>query len=89
MRRVSLTLMKPTWVLSETAHSTEWMVTKISAGMPRPNHSIASGSSEIAGSGWNIAVMVLRKSLPMRVETARIRNSAANARPAAYPISRT
>ena len=66
-----------------TAQSTEWMVMNISAGAPSPNHNMASGSSEIAGKGWNIAVMVLRKSLPMRLETAKIRINAAQARPAA------
>ncbi len=89
MRCVSLTAMNPTLVLSATAQSTEWTVTKTRLGMPSPNHSMASGSSEIAGSGWNMAVSVPRMSRPIRVETARTRNTAAAARPAAYPSRRT
>ena len=83
MRRVGLTEVKPEWVLSATAHSTEWMMTNTRLLAPSPNHSSASGSSAIAGSGLNIAVSVERKSVPTRVETASVVKIAASASPAA------
>ena len=83
MRRVGLTDVKPEWVLSATAHSTEWMITKTRLLAPSPNHSSASGSSAIAGSGLNIAVSVESRSVPTRVETASVVNTAAMASPTA------
>ena len=70
MRSVSGTERKPTSVLSETAHRTEWMMTKTSEGVPSPNQISASGRSAIAGSGLNIAVSVVSSPEPRRVETA-------------------
>ena len=58
-------------MLSATAHSTECTSTKIRLPAPRPNQIRASGSSAIAGSGLNIAVMVSRKSVPIRVLMAK------------------
>ena len=69
------------WVLSATAHSTEWMVTKTMLAVPSPNHSIASGSSAMAGSGLNIAVHVERKSAPMRCALAHNTSAADSASP--------
>ena len=81
MRSVSGTLRKPLSVLSETAHRTEWMMTKTREGMPRPNQISASGRSAIAGSGLNIAVSVVSRPEPIRVETATEVKIAASARP--------
>ena len=82
MRSVSGTERKPTSVLSETAHSTEWMMTKTSEGVPSPNQISANGNSAIAGSGLNIAVSVVSSPEPRRVETATEVNTAASASPA-------
>ena len=70
-------------MLSATAHSTEWMITNTRLLAPSPNHSSASGSSAIAGSGLNIAVSVDSRSVPTRVETASVVNTAASASPIA------
>ena len=77
------------WVLSATAHRTEWTMTKMRLGMPSPNHSRASGSNAIAGSGLNMAVSVDRRWVPRRVDTARVVNTTASAMPAVYPMSST
>ena len=82
MRSVFDTLLKPEWVLSATGHSTEWISTNTRLPLPRPNQISASGNSAIAGSGLNIAVMVSRKSVPMRVEIARMVKIAARMMPA-------
>ena len=89
MRSVSGTERKPVRVLSATAQSTEWIMTKTSEGLPRPNQIRASGSSAIAGSGLNIAVSIDSRSEPARVETATVVRTAASARPDAYPIAST
>src|SRR4051795_6193818 len=73
MRRVSGTERKPTSVLSETAHRTEWMITKTSEGVPSPNQISASGRSAIAGSGLNIAVSVVSSPEPRRGGQSRDR----------------
>ena len=83
MRSVGETDVKPEWVLSATAHSTECTMTKIRLLAPSPNHSSASGSSAIAGSGLNIAVSVESRSVPTRVETATVVKIAAIASPIA------
>ena len=75
MRSVGLTDMKPEWVLSATAHSTECTITKTRLLAPSPNQSSASGSSAIAGSGLNIAVSVESRSVPTRVDTASVVNT--------------
>ena len=82
MRSVFDTLLKPEWVLSATGHSTEWISTNTRLPLPRPNQISASGNSAIAGSGLNIAVMVSRKSVPIRVEIARMVKIAASTMPA-------
>ena len=82
MRSVFDTLLKPEWVLSATGHSTEWISTNTKLPLPRPNQISASGSSAIAGSGLNIAVMVSRKSVPIWVEMARMVKTAASTMPA-------
>jgi hypothetical protein len=82
MRNGSLTAMNPLWVLSATAHSTEWINTNTRLAVPKPNHSMASGRSAMAGSGLNIAVTVARKSLPMRLAVAHRTSTAAMASPA-------
>ena len=68
-------------MLSATAQSTEWMVTKTMLAVPSPNHGIASGSSAMAGRGLNIAVQVERKSAPMRCALAHSTRAAERARP--------
>ena len=83
MRRVGLTEVKPEWVLSATAHSTECTITNTRLVAPSPNQSSASGSSAIAGSGLNMAVKVERRSVPTRVDTAMVVNKAASASPMA------
>ena len=82
MRRVSGTLRKPLSVLSATAHSTEWMMTNTSDGVPNPNQISAIGNSAIAGSGLNMAVRVERMRVPVLLMTAKVVNAAAIARPA-------
>ena len=77
MRSVGLTEVKPEWVLSATAHRTEWMITKIRLLAPSPNHSSASGSSAIAGSGLNIAVSVDKE---IGADTGRDRNGGEHGR---------
>ena len=81
MRSVLDTLLKPEWVLSATGHSTECTSTKTRLPLPSPNQISASGNSAIAGSGLNIAVTVSRKSVPIRVEMARIVKMAASTMP--------
>ncbi|MNF04927.1 hypothetical protein D3C80_2045490 [compost metagenome] len=72
IRCVWLTERKPVSVLSETAHNTEWTMTKTRLVTPIPNQSSASGRMAIAGSGLNIAVRVARISVPTRVLMARV-----------------
>ena len=83
MRKVSGTLRNPISVLSATAHSTEWMMTNTSEGVPSPNQIKASGNSAIAGSGLNMAVNVERMRVPIVLATAKVVNTAAKARPQA------
>src|SRR5205807_9076390 len=83
MRKVGLTEVNPLWVLRATAHNTEWMITKIRLLAPSPNHNSASGNRAIAGNGLNMAVSVESRSVPIRVETATVVNTAAMARPSA------
>ncbi len=82
MRSVFDTLLKPECVLSATGHSTEWISTNTRLPLPSPNQINASGNSAIAGKGLNIAVMVSRKSVPIRVEMARMVKTAASPMPA-------
>ena len=89
MRTVIDTPRKPASVLSATAHITEWTSTKTRLPAPRPNQISASGSSAIAGSGLNIAVMVSRKSVPMRVLMANTVSRPASTVPVAKPTSST
>ena len=88
MRWVSLTPMKPVCMLSATGHTTEWSRVNTMASAPRPNQSIAIGSSAMAGSGLSIAVRVLSRSLPKRVATASVVSTVAMAIPMTYPASR-
>jgi hypothetical protein len=88
MRSVGDTDTNPECVLSAIGHSTEWISTNDRLSGVRPNHSSASGSSAIAGSGLNMAVSVSRNSAPMRVMVANVVRSAAIATPALYPTSR-
>ena len=83
MRTVVETPRKPESVLSATAHSTECTSTNIRLPLPRPNQISASGSSAIAGSGLNIAVMVSRKSVPIAWMMANTVSSPASTVPAA------
>src|SRR5262249_33772923 len=81
MRKVDDTEVKPEWVLSATAHSTECTITNTRLLAPSPNQSSASGSSAMAGSGLNMAVRGERRSVPGRVETASVVNTAAVSSP--------
>ncbi len=69
--------------MSATAHSTEWMMTKTSDGVPSPNQISASGSNAIAGSGLNMAVSVDRMRVPIVLATAKVVNTAAKTSPQA------
>ena len=82
MRSVFDTLLKPEWVLSATGHNTEWISTNTRLPLPSPNQISASGRSAIAGRGLNMAVIVSRKSEPMRVLMARMVNVPARRTPA-------
>src|SRR5205814_17587 len=66
MRKVVDTERNPEWVLSATAHSTEWISTNTRLPLPNPNQISASGNSAMAGKGLNMEVSVSRKSVPMR-----------------------
>ena len=88
MRSVSGTLLNPDQVFRAMGHMTECISTNIRLAFPRPNHSRASGSSAIAGSGLSIAVNVLSRSRPNCVVTARALAISASALPARYPFSR-
>ena len=89
MRTVIDTLRNPASVLSATAHITECTSTNTKLPTPKPNQMSASGSSAIAGSGLNIAVMVSRKSVPIRVLMANTVSNPASSVPVVKPISST
>ena len=76
-------------MFSATAHSTECTSTNTRLPIPRPNQINASGNSAIAGSGLNIAVMVSRKSVPIRVVIASTVRMPASTTPALKPIAST
>ncbi|MNT81825.1 hypothetical protein D3C72_2214650 [compost metagenome] len=83
MRSVCGTAWKPAYMFSASGHSTEWTSTKTRLLVPSPNHSSASGSSAIAGSGLNMAVSVSSISRPKRVDTASEVSTKASTMPAA------